>query len=63
MTDLDAKALERAREPKWPSGCLKPGTCERHRSCAYRPCKWKDTDIAPLIDAAVAALEGRTDGR
>lgn len=39
-------------EPRWPTGCKKPGTCSRHVACMYRPCRWAETDIGPAIEAA-----------
>lgn len=40
----------------WPDGCRKPNTCERHRQCAYGPCRWQNVDISGAIDNAVALV-------
>ena len=47
--------------PKWPTGCPKPGSCERRRACGYWRCPHRDKGAAVTveIDAAVAAAEAK----
>ncbi|WP_424140906.1 hypothetical protein [Roseomonas chloroacetimidivorans] len=41
---------------RWPSYCIKPGSCERNRACCYFGCKHPiGADVRAEIDAAIAA--------
>lgn len=41
----------------WPSGCVKPNSCSRHKQCMYANCKNEGRDIRSEVEAALASTE------
>ena len=50
------KRIAEDANPRWPRGCIKPGSCERAKRCNYANCRWQNVDIAPQIADAIEAL-------
>jgi hypothetical protein len=54
-----AETAKPAAEAAWPTGCIKPNACSRHRTCVYamsaEKCRHFGQDLGPAIEAADAA--------
>lgn len=53
-----AETAKPAAEAAWPTGCIKPNACSRHRTCVYamsaEKCRHFGQDLGPAIEAADA---------
>jgi hypothetical protein len=60
-TSRAAQPSDQATGTAWPSGCIKPNACSRHRQCMYarsvEQCRHFDQDLTQAVEAAVRDRE------